>query len=50
MAQEMEDASSAARQQAAQGQAAQYGTFETPYSPRRYDWRPPPPVVPVFWW
>lgn len=50
MAQEMEEASSAARRDAGQNQAAQYGTFQSQYSPRRYDYRPAPPILPVFWW
>ncbi len=50
MAQEMEAASNTARQEAANNQAAQYPTYQSQYSPRRYDYAPRPPLLPVFWW
>ncbi len=50
MAQEMEAASNTARQDAANNQAAQYPTYQSQYSPRRYDYAPRPPLLPVFWW
>lgn len=50
IAQDMEAASNAARRDAGQGQAAQYGTFTSPYSPRQNIIEPRPPILPVLWW
>ncbi len=50
IAQQMEAASNTARQEAANNQAAQYPTYQSQYSPRRYDYAPRPPLLPVFWW
>jgi hypothetical protein len=35
--------------QSGTGQAAEYGTFQSPMSPRQYNYQPLPPIVPFFW-
>jgi len=42
-------ASSTSLQQAGQGTAGQYDSFQSPYSPRQYNYQPLPPIVPFFW-
>jgi hypothetical protein len=36
-------------QQSGVGQAAGMGTYQTQYSPRQYNYQPPPPIIPFFW-
>lgn len=50
IAQQFEDASAASKREAGQGEAGQFGTFQSQYAPRQYNYRPPPPVFPLFWW
>lgn len=42
-------ASNASMQEAGQGTASEYGTYQTPYSPREYNYQPLPPLIPYFW-
>jgi uncharacterized protein YdiU (UPF0061 family) len=48
-AQQWQAASNQSLQDAGQGTAAEYGTYQTPYSPRQYNYQPLPPIVPFFW-
>lgn len=48
-AQQWQAASNPSLQQAGQGTAAEYGTFQSPYSPRQYNYQPLPPIAPFFW-
>ena len=50
IAQQFEDASAASLKAAGEGNAGQFGTFQSQLAPRQYDYRPPPPLLPVFWW
>jgi hypothetical protein len=50
IAQQFEDASAASKREAGQGEAGQFGTFQSQYAPRQYNYRPAPPVLPLFWW
>jgi hypothetical protein len=36
-------------QQSGVGQAAGYGTYQTQFGPRQYDYKPLPPIIPFFW-
>jgi hypothetical protein len=47
--QQWQSASSASLEQAGQGTAAEYGSYQTPTSPRQYNYQPLPPIVPFFW-
>ena len=47
--QQWQAASNASLQQAGEGTAAEYGTYQTPYSPRQYNYQPLPPLIPFFW-
>jgi hypothetical protein len=49
MAQQFRTQEQAALQQSGVGQAGSFGTFQTQFAPRQYDWRPAPPIVPFFW-
>jgi hypothetical protein len=49
MAQQFRSQEQTALQQAGAGQAASFGTFQTQFAPRQYDWRPRAPLVPFFW-
>ncbi len=49
ISQQLQTASSEVRQNAASGEAAQYGQFQSHYSPRQYNYSPLPPIMP-FWW
>ena len=49
ISQQLQTASSEVRENAASGEAAQYGQFQSHYSPRQYNYSPLPPIMP-FWW
>lgn len=49
MAEQFQNEQREVLQQSGAGQAAGYGTYQSQFAPRQYNWQPLPPIVPFFW-
>jgi len=49
MAEQFQNEQREVLQQSGTGQAAGYGTYQSQFAPRQYNWQPLPPIVPFIW-